>query len=101
MNSEPTVFVVDDNQAMRSSLKWLIESVGLRVEVFASADEFLQRYYPGCPGCLLLDVRMPGMNGLELQECLRGCEKFDGRSEGAPECLWQGALREKGGSLAS
>jgi two-component system, LuxR family, response regulator FixJ len=70
MNSEPTVFVVDDNQAMRSSLKWLIESVGLRVEVFASADEFLQRYYPGCPGCLLLDVRMPGMNGLELQEFL-------------------------------
>jgi len=70
MNNQPTVFVVDDNQAMRNSLKWLIESVGLRVESFASADEFLQCYYPGRPGCLLLDVRMPGMGGLELQEFL-------------------------------
>jgi len=71
MNTQPTVFVVDDNQAMRNSLKWLIESVGMKVEVFASADEFLQSYFPGCPGCVLLDVRMPGMNGLDLQEFMQ------------------------------
>ncbi|MCB1762067.1 MAG: response regulator transcription factor [Gammaproteobacteria bacterium] len=53
---------------MRSSLKWLIESVGMRVETYATADEFIQNYYPGRAGCLLLDVRMPGMSGLELQE---------------------------------
>ncbi len=68
---EPTVFVVDDDEAMRESLTWLIESVGLKVESFASADEFLRSYYPGQSGCLLLDVRMPGMSGLELQTHLR------------------------------
>ncbi|MEW7981753.1 MAG: response regulator transcription factor [gamma proteobacterium symbiont of Phacoides pectinatus] len=62
------VFVVDDDQAMRNSLKWLIESVGMRVETYGSADEFVSNYYPGRAGCLLLDVRMPGMSGLELQE---------------------------------
>ncbi len=68
MSMEPVVFVVDDDQAIRSSLKWLIESVGLQVEAYASADEFTRSYYPGRAGCLLLDVRMPGMSGLELQE---------------------------------
>ncbi|OQX32029.1 MAG: DNA-binding response regulator [Candidatus Sedimenticola endophacoides] len=68
MNNQPTVFVVDDDQAMRNSLKWLIESVGMRVETYGSADEFVSNYYPGRAGCLLLDVRMPGMSGLELQE---------------------------------
>jgi two-component system response regulator FixJ len=68
MSKEPIVFVVDDDQAIRSSLKWLIESVGLQVEAYASADEFMRSYYPGRAGCLLLDVRMPGMSGLELQE---------------------------------
>ena len=68
MSKEPIVFVVDDDQAFRSSLKWLIESVGLQVEAYASADEFMRSYYPGRAGCLLLDVRMPGMSGLELQE---------------------------------
>ena len=61
---------VDDDQAIRSSLKWLIESVGLRVEAYTSADEFIRSYYPGRAGCLLLDVRMPGMSGLELQSQL-------------------------------
>ncbi len=65
-----TVFVVDDDSAMRNSLRWLIESIGMPVEVFASADEFVKRYVPGRAGCLLLDVRMPGMSGLELQEYL-------------------------------
>ena len=68
--SKATVFVVDDDQAMRNSLKWLIESVGVMVESFASADDFLARYDPARPGCLVLDVRMPGMSGLELQEHL-------------------------------
>ncbi len=70
MSPDPTVFVVDDDQAMRSSLKWLIESVGVKVEIYATADEFMHSYYPGRSGCLLLDVRMPGMSGLELQEHL-------------------------------
>lgn len=70
VTAEPIVYVVDDDDAMRGSLKWLIESVGLRVETFGSADEFLSCYYPGRPGCLLLDVRMPGMSGLDLQEYL-------------------------------
>jgi two-component system, LuxR family, response regulator FixJ len=70
MNSEPTIFVVDDDQAMRNSLKWLIESVGLKVRTYGSADEFLSNHYPGRAGCLLLDVRMPGMSGLELQNHL-------------------------------
>ncbi len=70
MSSEPTVFVVDDDQAMRNSLKWLIESVAMRVETYSSAKEFINNYYPGRSGCLLLDVRMPGMSGLELQQYL-------------------------------
>ena len=68
MSKQATVFVVDDDQAMRNSLKWLIESVGLTVRTYASADDFIKDYYPGRAGCLLLDVRMPGMSGLELQE---------------------------------
>ncbi|HSQ08241.1 MAG TPA: response regulator transcription factor [Chromatiaceae bacterium] len=67
---EPTVFVVDDDEAMRSSLKWLIESTGQRVLTFDSADAFLRGYSPDWAGCLLLDVRMPGMSGLELQAYL-------------------------------
>ena len=72
MSNQPTVFVVDDDQAMRNSLKWLIESVAMQVETFDSADAFIRSYYPGRSGCLLLDVRMPGMSGLELQEYLVG-----------------------------
>ncbi|MGH7788010.1 MAG: response regulator transcription factor [Candidatus Binatia bacterium] len=63
----PTVYVVDDDPAMRSSLRWLIESVGLTVCTCASAQEFLRTYQPTDPGCLVLDVRMPGMSGLDLQ----------------------------------
>lgn len=67
-----TVFVVDDDEAMRSSLAWLIESIGLAVHTFPDADSFLSGYNPNAPGCLVLDVRMPGISGLELQEQLRG-----------------------------
>jgi two-component system response regulator FixJ len=65
--SEPTVFIVDDDDAVRHFLSGLIESIELRVEAFASARDFLEAYEPGRPGCLVLDVRMPGMSGLELQ----------------------------------
>jgi two-component system, LuxR family, response regulator FixJ len=71
LTEEPTVFVVDDDRAMRKSLRWLIESVGLNVETFESAREFLEKYQPHRAGCVVLDVRMPGMSGLELQDYLR------------------------------
>ena len=68
MAVEPTVFVVDDDTAFLAYLGMLLKSVGLRVEVFTTAEEFLAQYVPARPGCLLLDVRMPGMSGLNLQE---------------------------------
>lgn len=68
---EPTVFVVDDDPAIRKSLRWLIESVGLKVQTHELASEFLESYIPDVPGCLVLDVRIPGMSGLDLQERLR------------------------------
>lgn len=71
MNPEGKVFIVDDDQAMRQSLRWLLESAGLEVETFDSAQRFLDAYYPGRAGCLLLDVRMPGMSGLDLQAYLK------------------------------
>jgi two-component system, LuxR family, response regulator FixJ len=71
MPPEPTVFVVDDDPAMRDSLRWLLESVGLQVQTYATAAEFLAGRDPAAPGCLVLDVRMPGMSGLDLQEELR------------------------------
>ena len=70
MMQTPTIFVVDDDEAMRSSLRWLIESTGMQVQTFDSADAFLTGYSPDWAGCLLLDVRMPGMSGLELQAYL-------------------------------
>jgi len=69
-SDEPTVFIVDDEAVVAESLRWLIESVGLKVETFPTAGEFLTRYRQDCPGCLVLDVRMPSMSGLELQERL-------------------------------
>jgi FixJ family two-component response regulator len=65
--AEPTVFIVDDDAQMRESLRNLIRSVGLRVELFASAQEFLLSQRPDTPSCLVLDVRMPGLSGLDLQ----------------------------------
>jgi FixJ family two-component response regulator len=70
MASEPTVFIVDDDKAVRRFLRGLIESVGLRVEAYASAQEFLDAYELGRLGCVVLDVRMPGISGLELQRKL-------------------------------
>ena len=71
MDSSPVVCVVDDDPAMRKSLKWLIESVGVKVQTYSSAAEFLSQYDDTVPGCLVLDVRMPEMGGLDLQEKLQ------------------------------
>jgi two-component system response regulator FixJ len=70
MNTELTVFVVDDDEEVRNAMKRLMNSVGLAVETFASAEEYLAQFDPARPGCLLLDVRMKGMSGLEVQERL-------------------------------
>ena len=64
----PTVFVVDDDESVRGSLRFLLRSAGLESRAYGSAPEFLAAYDPGQPGCLVLDVRMPGMSGLELQQ---------------------------------
>ena len=64
----PTVFVVDDDESVRGSLRFLLRSAGLESRAFGSAPEFLGAYDPAQPGCLVLDVRMPGMSGLELQQ---------------------------------
>ena len=66
--TEPTVYVVEDDQAVRDSLCWLISTMDLPVLAFASASEFLETVQPEQPGCAIIDVRLPGMNGLELQE---------------------------------
>jgi FixJ family two-component response regulator len=66
--TDAMVFVVDDDAPMRESLKNLIRSVGLQVELFASAQEFLRSKRPNLPSCLVLDVRLPGLSGLDLQK---------------------------------
>jgi two-component system, LuxR family, response regulator FixJ len=72
MEATPTVYIVDDDAAVRDSLRFLIRSVGLNAETFASSIEFLDQDLEDRAGCLILDVRMAGMSGLELQEKLRG-----------------------------
>ena len=68
MNSEATVFVVDDDEAVRGAIARLLKSVDLRAETFVSAEDFLSRVQPEMVGCLVLDMRMPGIGGLALQE---------------------------------
>lgn len=65
-----TVFIVDDDQAIRHAMELLMRSVGLDHEIFHSADDFLAGFSDERPGCLVLDIRMPGLGGLELQEKL-------------------------------
>lgn len=69
-NAADMVFVIDDDESIREALKSLIRSVGLSVETFASAHDFLQSSRPDVPSCLILDVRMPGLSGLDLQRDL-------------------------------
>ena len=71
MPVEPTVFIIDDDEAVRESIALLLESENLNVEAYASAESFLDVYQTDRAGCLVLDVSMPGMTGLELQETLR------------------------------
>jgi RNA polymerase sigma factor (sigma-70 family) len=68
--TDPTVFIVDDEAEVRDALKLLMDSVGLAAETFASAQEYLDQFDAQRPGCLVLDIRMPGLSGLELQERL-------------------------------
>ena len=67
MTAASIVFVVDDDPSVRSSLKFLLSTVGLQVESFGSADTFLHRKPPDAPSCLVLDVRLPGLSGLDFQ----------------------------------
>ena len=66
----PTAYVVDDDEAIRTLWRWLMESNGIGVRTFSTALEFIEFYVPNAPGCLVLDMRLPGMSGLELQEYL-------------------------------
>lgn len=65
--SDKTVFIVDDEPAIRAALRLLIKSVGYQVECFESADQFFSQFDPERQGCLILDIRMPGMSGMDLQ----------------------------------
>ena len=67
---EPTVFIVDDDEVICDGISQLVETVGLNAKTFTSAQEFLGFYDPACSGCLVLDIRMPGMSGLMLQNKL-------------------------------
>ena len=71
---DPVVFVVDDDASLRHALTNLLRSVGLRVETFGSAREFLDSPRPDAPGCLVLDVRLPGLSGLDLQRELTAAQ---------------------------
>jgi len=68
MDPRHTVYIVDDDEQMCKSLRWLIEPLGLNVRTFQSPRDFLQGFDPHVPACLVLDVRMPGMSGLDLQD---------------------------------
>ncbi|MHC4697717.1 MAG: response regulator transcription factor, partial [Planctomycetota bacterium] len=70
MSTEETVYIVDDNTDFRESLRALMESAGLTTETYAGAQDFLDGYNATRPGCMVLDIQMPGMNGLDLQEKL-------------------------------
>ncbi len=72
--NDQTVYVIDDDQAVRDSLQWLIESVGLAVQTFDSASAFIDQWVGQVRGCLVVDVRLPGINGLELQDRLNNEE---------------------------
>jgi FixJ family two-component response regulator len=78
MMDQSVVYIVDDDPDMRDSLRWLMKTVGLRSQTFASADEFLCDFAPDHPGCVILDVRMPGISGLDL------FEELVARGEGMP-----------------
>jgi two-component system response regulator FixJ len=65
------VYIVDDDQQVRESLAWLLETVQLKTKLFANGQEFLDQFTPGLSGCIILDVRMPGMNGMDLHKSIK------------------------------
>ena len=69
---QPTAYVVDDDESIRTLWRWLMESNGIAVKTFATAAEFIESFRNGGAGCLVLDLKLPGMSGLELQEYLNG-----------------------------
>ena len=71
-DATPTVFAIDDDPSVRKALVRLLKSAGFHVEAFASAEEFLRQSLPDAPSCVVLDLCMPGLNGLELQRALAG-----------------------------
>lgn len=70
LHTSPTVYVVDDDASIRELLAWLMKSNGIAVATYANAEHFLKSYHAGSPGCLIVDLYMPGMGGLELQQYL-------------------------------
>ncbi|HEX9794360.1 MAG TPA: response regulator [Planctomycetota bacterium] len=70
-DSSPVIYLVDDDAALLDSMRWLLESADMKVRACGSAAEFLETYEKSRPGCVVLDVRMPGMGGIELQEQMR------------------------------
>jgi two-component system response regulator FixJ len=72
MQSQPIVYIVDDDAPVRGALTLLMEAEGLQTRSYASAEEFLDNITPTSKGCVLLDVRMPGLSGLEVQQILKG-----------------------------
>jgi len=68
---DPVVYVIDDDESIRELLTWLMKRNAIRVEAFPNAKSFLKAYRPGAPGCLILDLYMPGMSGLDLQRYLK------------------------------
>ncbi len=71
-DQRPTAYVVDDDESIRTLWRWLMESNGIAVKTFATAAAFIESYRSGDAGCLVLDLKLPGMSGLELQEYLHG-----------------------------
>ncbi|MDH5215898.1 MAG: response regulator transcription factor, partial [Gammaproteobacteria bacterium] len=71
-SAKPTVYIVDDDQSIRHAMELLMRSVGMEYAIFHSGNEFLDQYSNGFAGCLVLDIRMPGIGGLELQDKLIG-----------------------------
>ncbi|HEY4371315.1 MAG TPA: response regulator FixJ [Burkholderiales bacterium] len=70
MSAKPLIHIVDDDEAMRDSLAWLLDNERYAVHTYASGEDFLERYAPGRPACVILDIRMPGISGVEVHERL-------------------------------
>jgi len=83
---QPTVFVIDDDASVRDAIKGVVRSVGLRAETFASPQDFLRKWPPDGPSCLVLDVRLPGLSGLDFQHQLTGANYSN--SHYLPYWLW-------------